>query len=108
MPDGAPREASRESWSREHRTRVYWFEKGFAALALLVSFFAVPRYEGVAQYFFVGVGSIGAWKMFPSVRPFISWLVRKIPFLKNGSGPPLTMGTMEMPVLPPKDDDEAL
>ena len=73
----------REVWSDEHRTHVYWFEKFVALGAVIVATWFVPANEGMAQYFFIGMGSIGLWKLFPSVRPLVSWVVEHLPFLAN-------------------------
>jgi hypothetical protein len=99
MPDREPR----QQWSERHRTHVYWVEKAVAGFVLVASVFAVPRYTGLAQYFFVALGGAAMFKMFPSVRPLASWLVQRLPFLQSRPGPPPSTDTQN---LPPIDRDE--
>lgn len=73
----------REVWSEEHRVHVYWFEKAAALGTVIVATWFAPGNEGIAQYFFVGMGSIGLWKLFPSIRPMVSRVVDRLPFLAS-------------------------
>lgn len=74
---------TREVWSEEHRVHVYWFEKSVGLGAIIVAVWFVPDTSGIAQYFFIGMGSIGVWKMFPSARPIVSRIVDRLPFLAD-------------------------
>jgi len=71
----------REVWGPQHRTHVFWFEKAVAVATLAVATIMVQSTEGNAQYFFIAIGGVGVWKLFPSVRPFVSKIVDRMPIL---------------------------
>ena len=77
MADRKPR----IQWSQDHRTHVYWAEKGIAGLAFLVGAYMAYNGSGIGSYTGVGVASVGAYMSFPSIRPILSKIVDRLPFL---------------------------
>ena len=63
--------------------RALYFEKGTAAGALLggslMSYFG----SGVAVYAGVGIASVGAYMLFPKVRPLIKGVIDRLPVLSK-------------------------
>ena len=82
----------RQPWAPEHERHVFWAEKGLAGVLILLGAFMAYWGAGIAQYAGVGIASIGSFMFFPKIRPLISGLIDRIPFLT--------------PKTPDKDKDE--
>ena len=78
---------SRQPWSAEHERHVFWGEKIFAGGLLLLGAFMAYWGDGVGSYVGVGLASVGAYQTFPKLRPVISGLVDRIPFLAEKEPP---------------------
>ena len=77
----------REQWDADHEQHVYWFEKALAALALVVGGGMAYWGSGVGSYVGAGLASIGVYMVFPNVRPMISGIVDRLPFLAKRAVP---------------------
>lgn len=75
--------APRENWGKDHRSSVKVFKVGVAVAALVVAIPMVIWTTGLAQYFGVALGAVGAWRLFPDSHDFISGIVDRLPILKS-------------------------
>jgi hypothetical protein len=81
-----PGEEERIVWSIEHRTHVFWFEKGAAAAAFVVgSIFAYVFKDtgGFGLYASFILMSAGVVGMVPSLKPLYSKIIDRIPSLPS-------------------------
>ena len=78
---------SREHWSEEHERHVFWGEKIFAGVLILIGAYMAYWGTGVGAYVGVGMFSVGAYQTFPKLRPLISNIVDRIPFLAEKEPP---------------------
>lgn len=77
---------TRPDWGEKHRMHIQLLILIFAGVVLIGSIPLAMFTEGIPQYFGVGLGSIAAFQLFPSARPFLSDLVDRLPFLKSKNG----------------------
>ena len=78
----------REVWSMEHRVHVYWFEKILATVVFLVGLgmiwvFRLADWPLLAMS--AAVSGLGLYGALPSVRPALSFVVDRLPFLASKS-----------------------
>ncbi len=73
----------RIEWSERHRQHVALLEKAFAAVVFLLGLGMVIWFEGRVQSVGIGVAAVGLYNFFPDIRPLLSGLADRLPFLAS-------------------------
>lgn len=84
---------ARYDWGPKHEEHVYWAEKGFSLLAFIVGVWIIlANPDGGKLILSIGVGfsTVGVVGFLPSLRPFISGVVHRIPLLASRNPAPLS------------------
>ena len=84
-----PEREKRVRWSARHRRHVAIVEKAGAGVVLIIGAAMAYYGTGIGQLTGVGLASLGVWGFFPSMRPWLSELVDRVPMLakKTEDGP---------------------
>ena len=70
-------------WTEKHRRQVLLMEKAFSGMLTLAGIGMVVMFEGIAQSVGIGVLAVGVYNFFPDIRPFLSNLADRVPFLAS-------------------------
>lgn len=92
---------SRQPWDKTHERHVFWSEKGMSVVVFFAGMWMLAVHDHEGSRFWQMIGAVlvgvGIWGALPSVRPLLSMLIDRVPFLSKRDTPDIP---------PPKDEDE--